>query len=338
MRLPRVLVVDDSALVRTVLARVMRASGLIDVIDTAFDGRDGLERINALDPDVVTLDLTMPGIGGMAILRALRGRSRPRVIVVSASDIDTELGAEALSLGAIELIAKPVSLAADQLDDIGRELVAKVIAAAAGYLALPAGAPVRGVQLARPERATLILIGTSTGGPQALTRLIAALPANLAAPVAVSLHIPKGYTEAIARRLDHSSALDVVEARDGMELRAGLVVLARGGMHLRIERDGEIFRAALSVLPAQPYTPSVNQLLESGAIAAGARALGVVLTGMGDDGLEGAHAIAAAGGSLLTQSAGSCVVYGMPRCVDEAQIGATNVPLDAMAAEIARRV
>ena len=337
MRQPRVLVIDDSAFARTVLARLMRASGLIDVVGTARDGRDGLQRIAELDPDVVTLDLTMPELDGLAVLRALQGRSRPRVLVVSISTIDTEICAEALSLGAIDLIAKPTALATDRLQEIGEELVAKVVAAAVGLLATVRTTPVEPFH-SRVGRADLIMIGTSTGGPQALTRLMAALPATLAAPVAMVLHIPAGYTDALARRLDKGSPLDVVEAEDGLVLRPGLVVLARGGMHLRIERDALVLRARLGVLPVSPFTPSVDELFASGAAAVGAGALGVVLTGMGDDGLAGSRAIAAAGGALITESASTCVVYGMPRCVDEAKLGATSIPLDAMAEEIARRV
>jgi two-component system chemotaxis response regulator CheB len=338
MRRPRVLVIDDSAFARTVLARLLRASGKIDVVGTTLDGGDGLERIAALDPDVVTLDLMMPGIDGLGVLRGLQGRSRPRVIVVSISTIDSELGAEALSLGAIDLIAKPTGLGTDRLHEIGTELVAKILAAATGYL-VPVPVPATGpVSRTTPGRVELIVIGTSTGGPQALTRVMAGLPATLAAPVAIVLHIPVGYTEALARRLDKGSALEVVEAQHGMELRPGCVLLAPGGQHLRIERDGRVLRAQLGVLPAQQFTPSVDELFSSGAAAAGAGVLGVVLTGMGDDGLIGAHAIAAAGGGLLTEAASTCVIYGMPRCVDAAGLGATSIPLDAMAAEIARRV
>jgi two-component system, chemotaxis family, protein-glutamate methylesterase/glutaminase len=166
---------------------------------------------------------------------------------------------------------------------------------------------------------------------------MAGLPAELSAPVAIALHIPPGYTHALAARLDKLSALHVVEAEDGLELMAGLVVLARGGMHLRIERDGAKLRARLSASRALPFTPSVDELFRTGALAVGAGALGIVLTGMGDDGLEGARAIAAAGGSLLTEAASTCVVYGMPRCVYDAGLGAQAVPLDHMAREIARR-
>lgn len=340
-RRARVLVVDDSAFARTVLSRLLRASGKIDVIGTARDGADALERITALDPDVVTLDLTMPGVDGIGVLRALEGRARPRVIVVSISSVDTELGVEALALGAVDLVAKPSALASDRLHEIGAELIAKIEACAKppGALAEPVPAQPRFAPIVRPSEAVeLILLGTSTGGPQALTRLFSALPGNLGAPIAMVLHIPAGYTEALAQRLDKISQLHVVEAYDGLELTPGLAVLARGGSHLRIARHGSKLIAEVSPLPLRPFTPSVDELFLSGVQAAGGRTLGVILTGMGDDGLEGARAIAAAGGTLLTESAASCVVYGMPRCVDEAGLGAVKIDLDRMATEIAERV
>ncbi|HEY0481092.1 MAG TPA: chemotaxis-specific protein-glutamate methyltransferase CheB [Kofleriaceae bacterium] len=333
-RRPRVLVVDDSAFARTVLSRVLRASGAIDVVATARDGRDALERVAALDPDVVTLDLTMPELDGIGVLRALAGRPRPRVLVVSISSIDTELGVEALALGAVDVVTKPTALASDRLHELGAELIAKVLAVSRERTAVATIAPSR---LARTSAAQLIMIGTSTGGPQALTMVIAGLPATLSAPVAVVLHIPSGYTHALAARLDKLTPLHVVEAHDGLELVPGLVAVARAGMHLHVQRDGTTLRARLAALPFQTFIPSVNELFRSGAEAVGAGALGVVLTGMGDDGLEGARAIADAGGGLLTEAASTCVVYGMPRCVYDAGLGADAVPLDQMAREIGRR-
>jgi len=335
MQRPRVLVVDDSAFARTVLARMLRAHD-IDVVATARDGDDALERIAALDPDVVTLDLTMPGRDGLDVLRELGGRARPRVIVVSISDVDTERGAEALTLGAIDLVAKPTALASDRLHEITDELVAKVLAAS---LAPPVQAiPGRAVRRITAAHAELVMIGTSTGGPQALSRVISALPQDLRAPVAVVLHIPAGFTEALAQRLDRSSAIHVVEAVDGLEVVPGVVVIARGGSHLRIHRRGGTLRAEVSPLPVRLHVPSVDELLLSGADAVGAGALGIVLTGMGNDGLEGARAIAAVGGTLITESAATCVVYGMPRSIDEAALGSVSVRLEEIAQEIIARV
>jgi two-component system chemotaxis response regulator CheB len=182
------------------------------------------------------------------------------------------------------------------------------------------------------------MIGTSTGGPQALTRVLATLPANLAAPVAMVLHIPVGYTEALAKRLDALSPLEVLEAYDGIELRAGRAVLAQAGMHLKIVKVGDRFVGHLDPSPPRAHVPAVDELFVSGARAAGAGALGVVLTGMGDDGLVGARAIAAGDGQLIAESASSCVVYGMPRCIAEAGLGARSAPLDLIAREIVNHV
>lgn len=332
---PRVLVVDDSAFARQMLSRILTASGRIEVAATASDGAIALEKIDELDPDVVTLDLTMPDVDGITVLRHLAGRARPRVIVVSLSGGDTEIGAEALSLGAVDLVAKPTALASERLREIGAELVRKVLAVAAP--APPAAGPSM-PRLAAAHGTELVMIGTSTGGPQALHRVLAALPADLAAPVTIVLHIPIGYTDAIAQRLDRVSPLHVVEATEGLVLSPGQVVLARGGAHLRVVRREGALRAEVSPVPVRMFTPSVDELFLSGVRAVGARALGVVLTGMGDDGLEGARAIAAAQGRLLVESATTCVVHGMPRSIDEAGLGAISVPLDDIASEIVGRV
>ena len=335
MLLPRVLVVDDSAFARTVLARVLRASGEVDVIGTARDGDDALAQIAESDPDVITLDLTMPGRDGLGVLRALGGRARPRVIVVSVSTIESAQGVEALALGAVDLVAKPSALATDRLYEIGQELVAKVRALAPDR-DLPV---VPAVAIPALAQATdLIMIGTSTGGPQALTRLLAALPADLAAPIAMVLHIPVGYTQALAKRLDEVSKLEVIEAYDGVELIPGRAVLAQAGFHLKVRRDGARLVGYLDATPVRAHIPCVDELFASGAAAVGAGALGVVLTGMGDDGLLGSRAIAAAGGRLLTEAAASCVVYGMPRCVFEAGLGARAAVLEQIPTEITSHV
>lgn len=333
MALPRVLVVDDSAFARTVLSRVLKASGSIDVIGTARDGEDALAQIAESDPDLVTLDLTMPNKDGLDVLRALQGKARPRVLVVSVSTIDSGPGVEALSLGAIDVVSKPTALASDRLYELGNELIVKVLAATAVHHHVQ---PVTPTAIAPAHRAAadLVMIGTSTGGPQALTRVLAALPANLDAAVAVVLHIPVGYTEALAQRLNQSSPLEVVEAYEGVELRRGRVVLAQAGFHLKVRRNGERLIGHLDPLPVRAHTPAVDELFASGAEVAGNKCLGVVLTGMGDDGLEGARRIAAAGGALLTEAAASCVVYGMPRVVFEAGLGARQATLDNIPTEI----
>ena len=334
MTRPRVLVVDDSAFARTVLSRLLRVSGEIDVVGIARDGEDALEKIETLDPDVMTLDLTMPHLDGIGVLRALAGRTRPRVVVVSISSVDTEIGAEALTLGAVDLVAKPSALANDRLNEIGDELVAKVLAIAIPAPTAQSLAPLPARTVTSPVE--LVMIGTSTGGPQALTRLVAALPKTLRVPVCIALHIPVGYTKSLAERLDKLTPLRVVEADSDITLEPGLVVLARGGSHLRVHRTAGRLVTEVSTTPARAFAPCVDELFESGARAVGAGALGIVLTGMGDDGLVGSRAIAGVGGSLITESVATCVVYGMPRSVDEAKLGAHSMPLEAIGLEIGR--
>jgi two-component system chemotaxis response regulator CheB len=191
---------------------------------------------------------------------------------------------------------------------------------------------------ARTSSVRLIVIGTSTGGPQALTRLITALPHDLPCAVAVALHIPAGYTEALARRLDESCAVRVFEASDGATIAPGSVAIARGGAHMRLSDNGGVIRTHVGPHPlAAPFRPSVNELFESAAVF-GAAVLGVVLTGMGDDGLLGARAIHAAGGRILTEAESSSVVYGMPRVVREAGLSIAEARIENMAETILRHL
>jgi len=338
----RVLVVDDSAFARKVLRQVLTAAQGLVVVDTARDGLDALEKIAALQPDVVTLDLVMPHLDGLGVLRSLAGAASPRVVVVSSAGEESELAVSALQAGAVDLVHKPTALATDRLYELGAELVAKVNTAAhavvrPGMELAPMAKPQLGPAPV-PWR-QLVAVGTSTGGPAALTQLLSLLPADFPAPLALALHIPAGYTDALARRLDGQSALEVVEAADGVELRPGRAVLARAGMHLRLERDGERAWARLDRLPMHtPHHPSVDVLFESVAAGWGADAVGVVLTGMGDDGLVGAGAIRAAGGRVLTESVDSCVVYGMPRVVDEAGLSNGSASLRQLPALLQRFV
>jgi two-component system chemotaxis response regulator CheB len=338
----RVLVVDDSAFARKVIREVLSASPALEVVGIARDGLEALERIQELQPDVLTLDLMMPNLDGLGVLRALPAESPPRVVVVSISDADSALGIEALHIGALDVVQKPTALATDRLYELGGELVAKVIAA--GSARAPGATPeAPGEVLPVPavhHETRLVVIGTSTGGPQALTRLLTALPAQFPVPIAIALHIPEGYTRSLAERLDRHCQIEVKEAEDGMELRPGRAVLARGGSHLAIElREGQLVARVGGDTPVGGvHTPSVTRLFESAAAAVGAGVLGVVLTGMGDDGLEGARRIVGAGGTVLTEAESSCVVYGMPRVVHEAGLSAAEAPLERMAALIERRL
>ena len=337
----KVLVVDDSAFARKVLREVLSMSPLIEVIGTARDGLDALEKIAELKPDVITLDMVMPNLDGLGVLAALPRDLPPRVIVVSMADGESELGIAALEAGAIDLVHKPTALAVTRLYELGDELVQKVKAAMGARISKVPPKPVAAAArapFAGLRKTSLVVIGASTGGPQALTQIVRALPVDFPAPVAIALHMPPGYTEAFAMRLDGDSAVDVIEAFDDVPLTAGKVVVARAGMHLKVEsRGGEMF-GRLSFLPMdKPHRPSVDVLFQSAAAAAGSGVLAVVLTGMGEDGLIGARAVREVNGQIVVESESSCVVYGMPRAVFAAGLADVEVPLGAMVGEICRR-
>jgi two-component system chemotaxis response regulator CheB len=334
----RVLVVDDSAFARKVLRETLSRSPLLEVVGIARDGLEALEKIAELTPDVVTLDLVMPNLDGLGVLHALPREGGPRVVIVSISDGDSALGVEALQSGAVDLVQKPTALATERLYDLSDELVGKVVAAAAARPRISTAEP--SVIRPTPSKGAvrLVVIGTSTGGPAALTRLLAGLPADFPAGVAVALHIPAGYTETLARRLDETCPMRIIEAFEGAELAPGTVAVARGGLHLRVKSTGGRITAHVDPHPlTAPFCPSVDLLFESAATL-GPAVLGVVLTGMGNDGVAGATAIRKTGGRVVTEAEGSCVVYGMPRAVVEANQSDGQALIDAMAAEISRRL
>lgn len=338
----RVLVVDDSAFARKVLRQVLAASPRIQVVGVARDGLEALEQISLHSPDVVTLDLVMPGLDGLGVLREAASGGSPRFVVVSISDEHSELVVEALARGALDFVRKPTSLATDRLYELGDELVRKVLLAASVARAVraPGAAPARTAPAAAgPAQAAteLVVIGTSTGGPQALTELLPALPEDLP-PVLVALHIPLEYTAAMATRLDRLSRVRVVEAEDGRALERGVVLLARGGIDLEVERAGDALVARIVLRPRRPYHPSVDALFESAARACGRGVLAAVLTGMGDDGLLGSQAIHAAGGRIIAESSSSAIVDGMPRAVRDAGLVDAAVPLEQIAAELVGRL
>lgn len=340
MSIARVLVVDDSAFARKVLRESLNASPLIEVVGIARDGLEALEKVIELQPDVVTLDLMMPNLDGLGVLRELTASgSTVRVILVSSSDRDSDLVVEALRLGAFDVVKKPTSLATDVLYELGDELVRKVVAARASRARKAStwapAAPSR--RMVTGGDVELVVIGTSTGGPNALTRVLAGLPADFPVPIAIALHIPADYTPALAARLNDDCKLEVVEGGAVTLLGPGLVVLARGGMHMRVVRRAGSLITMMSKEPSNAdFFPSVDLLFESAAAATGKRTLGVVLTGMGNDGTRGARAIVEAGGAVISEAEESCVVYGMPRCVAEAGLSSLVVPIDRVAEELGR--
>jgi len=338
----RTLVVDDSAFARKVLRETLSTSRAIEVVGVARDGLEALEKIAELKPDVVTLDLIMPNLDGLGVLRALPAEGAPAVVIVSISDSNSALGVEALQMGAVDLVQKPTALATDRLYELSSELVAKVVAAGRSHprlLTATTTTPRLTVPAAARSAVKLIAVGASTGGPQALTRLLTALPIDLPCAVAVALHIPAGYTEALAARLNDTCALRVFEASEDAVLAPGSVAIARGGMNLRIRQRHGVLTTHLDSQPTTSrFLPSVDVLLESATAALGSAVLGVVLTGMGSDGLEGARALHRAGGRILTESESSCVVYGMPRSIAEAGLSAGEARIERMAQAILDRI
>ena len=340
----RVLVVDDSAFARKVIREVLSACLDIEVVGTAFDGLDALEKIEQLKPDVITLDLVMPNLDGVGVLKALVMPDAPRAVIVSMADEDGELALQALDAGAVDVVHKPTALALARLYEISEELAAKVRAAAAAHAPEPRASVLpseKRIRVSEPTHDTrLLVIGASTGGPQALTRVVTALPRDFPVPVAIVLHMPGGYTEAFARRIDGESEVEVLEAHEGLEMRAGRVVVARAGVHLYLRKSIEgHLRCHFDVRPLdKPHRPSVDVLFTSAAEAMGPHVLAVVLTGMGDDGTLGARALKAAGSRVLTETESSCVVYGMPRSVYDAGLSDGEASIAGMVDLIRERL
>jgi two-component system chemotaxis response regulator CheB len=344
----RVLVVDDSAYIRKVVKEMLSRSPALEVVGTARDSEDALEQVERLRPDVVTCDLIMPGTDGVEFIQQQMSRRRVPIVIVSMAGESSERVLSGLDAGAIDFVQKPTALATERVFEVADELIAKVVAAASAPMRHPPMRQAPDARAARPPVATatfqnrysVLVVGVSTGGPQGLKSVIARLPADFPIPVAIVLHMPIGYTEAYAKRLDELSALTVAEAREGEELRPGQVVVAPAGRHLTFHRDSD--GRVVTRLDVKPldmaHRPSVDVLFQSAAEVYGDRVLSVVMTGMGADGRDGAAWIKARGGAVLTEAEETCVVYGMPRAVVEAGLSDEAVPLDRLTAAILERV
>jgi two-component system chemotaxis response regulator CheB len=347
----RVVVVDDSALMRNIVTRSLTRAG-IEVVGSAGDGDEALALCERERPDAMTLDLTMPGLDGLGVLRALRARSDSNIPVVVVSAFSAAHGAravDALAEGAFDLVSKPT--ATESLEAFIENLGTKVKLAAASRRTRPArngGAPTRirpaapahnGSPLTprRPASSTrsakLVMIATSTGGPRALASLVPKLPAPLGAGTLIVQHMPAGFTGSLAARLNAGSALEVREATGGETLDARTALLAPGGRHLRLAGDG---RTTLTDEPAVGgLRPRADLLIEDAARVYGERVLLVVLTGMGSDGLSGAREVARRGGRILVESEETCTVFGMPRAIVDAGLADDVLDLGSLAEAIA---
>ena len=316
----RVLIVDDSALVRQILTEILAADPAIEVIGTAADPLLAREKIKRLNPDVLTLDVEMPRMDGLAFLENLmRLHPLPVVMVSSLTERGADTTLQALALGAVDFVAKPKIDVARGLDAYAEEIRSKVKMAARSRVRAIASGPRRPAQRpASPSslgfRTTdrLIAIGASAGGTEALRVVLEAMPADAPA-IVMTQHLPASFSTAFAERLDRHSAMSVREASDGEAILPGHAYLPAGGRHLRVIRDGARWRCRVDdTAPVNLHKPAVDVLFRSVAANAGANAVGVILTGMGEDGARGLLEMKQAGATTLAQDEASSVVWGMP--------------------------
>ena len=342
----RVLIVDDSALVRKVLGEILGAAPGIEVVGAVADPYQAREEIKRLNPDVLTLDVEMPRMDGITFLSNLmRLRPMPVVMVSSLTEPGAEVTLTALELGAIDFVAKPKLDVAQGLEAYAEELVAKVTAAArarprgrpTGHDAGVAGRAEAVQQLMQRVQTTdkVIAIGASTGGTEAISEVLSVLPPT-SPPVVIALHIPEAFSGSFAARLDGSSPLSVSEATDGQQLIPGHAYVARGDHHLRIKRSGARFVCRVGTDDrVNRHRPSVDVLFDSVADQLGVNAVGVILTGMGNDGASGLRAMQAAGAPTIAQDESTSVVWGMPG--EAVRLGAADevLPLGQIAPRLA---
>ncbi|KAF0248981.1 MAG: two-component system chemotaxis family response regulator CheB [bacterium] len=333
----RVLVTDDSALMRKLISEMLKADAEIEVVATAMDGLLALKKIEQFQPDIITLDLVMPNMDGLTALQHIISRfGLPVIIVSSLSKPGAEITIKALALGAIDFITKPQSFFPEQITNIASELIAKIKSIVnhrphirgIGLVNIEEKAVEKavekatGVNLSKTiskgeslmEETKLICIGISTGGPEALSFMLAKLPAKLAATLVIVQHMPEGFTAQLAQRLDKYCEMQVKEAANGDILLSGRILIAPGGRHMYVKKRP--LAATVVVMEGPPvsgHCPSVDVLFSSAATEYGSNAIGLIMTGMGEDGAAGLGQIKQAGGLTLAQDEASSVVFGMPR-------------------------
>ncbi len=351
----RVLIVDDAVVIRRLVSDVLATDADIEVVGTAANGRIALQKIPQCNPDVVTMDVEMPDLNGIETVRELR-KTWPKLPVIMFSTLTERGGAatlDALAAGASDYATKPANVGSVTagLETVRQDLIPKIKALAGRQLAPPPPTTPR-PQLARPVTrpvvnlpagpaaggVEILAIGVSTGGPNALAELLPALPASFPVPIVIVQHMPPMFTRLLAERLNAQSGLTVVEGQAGMKLQPGWAYIAPGDFHMAIDRKA--MGAVLSLNQAPPENscrPAVDVLFRSVVEQYRGNTLGVILTGMGQDGLRGCELIAEAGGQVIVQDEQSSVVWGMPGFVARAGLADRVLPLNMIAPELARR-
>jgi two-component system, chemotaxis family, protein-glutamate methylesterase/glutaminase len=341
----KVLIVDDSAFMRMALARMVAHDPSLQVVGSAANGTEALQKIVTLDPDVVTLDVEMPGPDGLETLRCIMALlPRPVIMVSSVTLQQAEITFDALSAGAFDYVPKQLSPNSLDIRHIREELVAKIKGAAESWhsrnrLGLLRKPPHKAVPRARKvshSAPAIVALGVSTGGPKALQEMLPTLPVDLPFPILIVQHMPVGFTAAFAKRLNSLCAVSVCEARQGDLVRPGVIYLAPTGFQMTVNRPSNSRTViCLSIEPEnQMYIPSVDVTMESVASAFHSQAMGIIMTGMGSDGAQGMKAIHQEGGLTVGQDEPSCAVYGMPRVCAEMGILNRVVPLSQIPYEI----
>lgn len=338
----KVLVVDDSAFMRKIISDILEEDPKIKVIDRARDGKEAVEKTLKLDPDVITLDVEMPGMDGLAALKEImRLKPTPVVMVSSLTRKGADTTMKALALGAVDFVAKPSGAISLDMKDVAQELREKVLIAASASvekligIAPPTKEPVRPIQIKR-KNIEVVAIAASTGGPRAIQNVLGNVKTTSIAPIVVVQHMPAGFTKSFAERLNEISILEVLEGYDNLQLKPGMVVIAPGGSHLIVEynRAKQLICRLSDMPPLHSVKPAADLLFLSVADIVGDTSLGIILTGMGRDGAEGAKAIRQRGGYVIAESSDTCVIYGMPKVAVEQGAVDEVLPLHAISIRI----
>ena len=345
----RVLIVDDSSFMRMAIRGILSRAPRIEVVGIAADGIEGVEKAIALKPDLITMDVEMPRMDGIAALKQIMAKQPTRVLMVSTLTCEGARATfEALEAGAIDYVPKNVSDSKDAQQIFQQALLAKVMEASHA----PAGRRVIGVERPRfvqpPQvrpsqfahrRIGYVGIGASTGGPVALQEVLSRIPVNFPHGIVVAIHMPKAFTGPYADRLNAKCSLAIREAQDGDVVRGGEVLIAPGGRHTSLVKQGSnlvVRTSATTDHPQYVYIPSVDQMLTTMCDASGGSMLGVILTGMGNDGFKGMKHLKSKGGVTLVQNEETSTIYGMPRACIEGNVADVVLPLDQIGFEIGK--